>query len=68
MLVADSHDGHGFDLLSDNTQDITPAVAPDSNPERAASPKDGGLDSVPQAAHSSAVEPNTGLTDRKSVV
>ena len=29
----DSHDEHGLDLLSDNARDITPAVAPDLNPE-----------------------------------
>ena len=31
--VPDSHDEHGLDLLSDNARDITPAVAPDLNPE-----------------------------------
>ena len=51
----------GSDLLLDNTQDIAPAVAPDLNPEQVAFPKDGGVDPAPQAAHSSAVEPNTGL-------
>ena len=63
----DSHDEHGLDLLSDNTRDITPAVAPNLNPEQAALPKDGGMDPAPQAAHSSAVEPNTSLTSRKPV-
>ena len=29
----DSHDGHSLDLMSDNARDITPAVAPDLNPE-----------------------------------
>ena len=28
-----SHAEHGLDLLSDNARDITPAVAPDLNPE-----------------------------------
>ena len=57
--MPDSHDKHGLDLLSDNAQDIIPATAPDFNLEQVASPKDGGLDPTPQAAHSSAVEPNT---------
>ena len=58
----DSHDEHGLDLLSDNTRDITPALAPDSNPEQATSPKDERMDPAPQAVHSSEVEPNMGLT------
>ena len=58
----DSPDEHGLDLLSDNARDITPAVAPDLNSEQVALPKDGGVDPAPQAAHSLAVEPNTGLT------
>ena len=57
-----SHDEHDLDLLSDNARDITPAVASDLNPEQVALPKDGGVDPAPQAAYSSAVEPNTGLT------
>ena len=60
--ASDSHDGHGLDLLSDNARDITPVVAPNLNPEEAALHKDGGMDPAPQAVHSSAVEPNTGLT------
>ena len=61
----DSHDEHGLDLLSDNARDITPAVAPDLNPEQVVLPKDGGVDHAPRAAHSSAVEPNTCLTTTK---
>ena len=57
-----SHDEHGLDLLSDAAQDITPAEASNLNPGQVASPKDGGLDPAPQAAHSLAVEPNIGLT------
>ena len=55
----DSHDEHGLDLLSDNARDIAPAETPDLNLDQIASPKDGGLDPARQAAHSSAVEPNT---------
>ena len=57
----DNHDEHGLNQLSDNTRDIIPAVAPDSNPEQAALPRDGGMDPAPQAVPSSAVEPNTSL-------
>ena len=62
----DSRDEHGLDLLSDNVRDITPPVAPDLNPEQVALPKDGGVDPAPQAAYSSAVEPNTGLTSEEA--
>ena len=58
----DSHDEHGLDLLSDNARDIIPEAAPNLNPGQVALPMDGGLDPAPQAAHSSAVEPYTGLT------
>ena len=57
-----NHDEHGLDLLSDEARDITPVVASDLNPEQIASPKDGRLNPAPQAAYTSAVEPNTGLT------
>ena len=60
--ASDCHDEHGLDLLSDNAQNIIPAIAPDLNPEQDALPKDGGVDPAPQAACSSALEPNTGLT------
>ena len=58
----DSHDEHGLDLLLDNAQDIILAVTLDLNPEQIALPKDRGVGPAPQAAHSSALEPNTGLT------
>jgi len=58
----DSHDKHGLDLLSDNAQDIIPDAASDLHPGQVALPMDGGLDPAPQAAHSSAVESNVGLT------
>ena len=57
-----NHDEHGLDLLSDEARDITPASAPDLYPDQVALAKDGGVDPTPRAAHSSAVEPNTGLT------
>ena len=64
----DSHAEHGLDLLSDNARDITPAIAPDLNPEQAALPKDGGMDPAPQAARSSAVEPNTGRISAETCI
>ena len=62
-----SHNEHGLDLPSDNARDITPAVASVLNPEQAALPKDGWMDPASQAAHSSAVDLNTGLTPKKPV-
>ena len=61
----DSHDEHDLDLLSDNAWDITPVVASDLNLEQIAWPKDEWMDPAPQAAHSSAVEPNKRLTSAK---
>ena len=58
----DSHNEHGLDPLSDNARNIIPAIAPDLNPEQVVLPKDGGVDHTLQAAYSSALEPNTGLT------
>ena len=57
-----SHDEHGLDLLSDDARDITPAKASDLNLGQVALPEDGGLDPTLQAAPSSAMELNTGLT------
>ena len=62
----DSHDEHGLDLLSDNARDIIPEAAPDLHPGEVVLPMDGGLDPAPQAAHSSAVEPNTDLTSKEA--
>ena len=43
----DCHGEHGLDLPSYNAWDIIPIVAPDSNPEQAALPRDGGMDPAP---------------------
>ena len=56
----DSHDEHGLDMLLDNAWDIVPEAASDLHPGQVALPMDGGQDPASQAAHSSAVEPNTG--------
>ena len=58
----DSHDEYGLNLLSDNAQNIIPAITPDLNLEQVALPKDEGVDPALQAARSPAVEPNTSLT------
>ena len=58
----DSHSENGLDLLSDSARDIIPEAALDLNPGHVALPMDGGLDPAPQAAHLSAMEPNTGPT------
>ena len=54
-----SHDGHDLDLLLDNTWDIAPVGAPELNPGQIASSKDGWMDPITEAAHLSALEPNT---------
>ena len=61
-----SRDEHGLDLLSDNARDIAPAGAPDLNPGQIASPEDGWMDPAPEAAHPSAVEPNTDFTPKEA--
>ena len=50
--ASNSHDEHGLDLLSDNTQDIAPAGAPDLNPGQIASSEDGWMDPTPEATYS----------------
>ena len=65
--ASNSHDEHGLDLLSDNTQDIAPAGAPDLNPGQIASSEDGRMDPAPEAAYSSVVEPNTDSTPKEAV-
>ena len=54
-----SPNGHVLDLLSDNMRDIAPAIAPDLKPGKIAPSEDGWMDPAPEAAHSSALEPNT---------
>lgn len=57
-----SRDKHGFDLLSNDARDSTPAEASDLNPGQVALPKDGGLYPAPQDVPSSVIELNIGLT------
>ena len=63
-----SHDEHGLDLLSDNIRDVAPVVASDLNPGQIASSEDGWMDPALEAAHSSAVEPNTDFIPKEDCV
>ena len=53
------HDVHDLDLQSDSIWNIAPATAPDFVAEQVVPSKDGWMDPAPEAAHSSALEPNT---------
>ena len=57
---------HGLDLLSDSARDIAPAGVPDLNQGKIAQPGDGWMDPAPEAAHPSAVEPNTDFTPKEA--
>ena len=59
-----SHDGHDFDLSSDNIREIAPALAPGINPEQIVPSGGGWMDPAMEAAHSSASEPNIDPTSR----
>ena len=63
-----NHDEHALDLLSDNTRDIAPVEALDLNLGQIASPEDGWMDPAREAAHSSAVEPNTVFIPKEACV
>ena len=63
-----SHDEHGFDLLSDNIRVSAPAMAPGINPEQIVPFEGGWMDPATEAAHSSASEPNTDPTSCESGV
>ena len=62
----DSHDVHDLDLLSDSARDIAPAGVSDLNLGQMAPPKDEWMDPAPEAAHPSAVEPNTDFTPKEA--
>ena len=63
-----SHDGHDLDPPLDGVREITPAVAPGINPEQIVPSEDGWMDPATEAAHSSALEPNTDPTSCESGV
>ena len=54
-----SHDKHDLDLPSDSVREITPTAAPALNPEQIVPSEDGWMDPATEAAHSSAMVPNT---------
>ena len=56
------HDKHDLSLQSDRVREITPATTPALNPEQIAPSEDGWMDPATEAAHSSALEPNTEAT------
>ena len=66
--MPNSHDEHDLDLLSDGAQEITPAAAPTFNPEQVMQSKDGWMDPATEAAHSSALKPNTDFTSEEICV
>ena len=55
-------DEYDLALPSDSVQEIAPAPTPTLNSETIAPSMDGWIDPATEAAHSSAVEPNTGPT------
>ena len=57
-----SHDEHDLDLPSDSVREIAPAEAPRINPEQIVPSEDGWMDPATEAAHSSALDPNTDPT------
>ena len=57
-----SHDKHALDLPSNNVREIAPVAAPGINPEQIAPSEDGWMDPATEAAHLSALEPNTDPT------
>ena len=61
-----NHDEHDLTLLSDSVREITPATTPALNPEQIAPSEDGWMDPATEAAHSSAVEPNTDFTPKEA--
>ena len=61
-----SHDEHDLDLPSDSVREIAPAAAPAINPEQIVAPKDGWMDPVTEAAHSSALEPKSVSSDPRT--
>ena len=60
--TSNSHDEHDLDLPPDGVREIAPAADPGINPEQIAPSKDGWMDPSMEAAHSSALEPNTDPT------
>ena len=60
------HDGHDLALSSDNAQSVAQVSAPTISSEPTAPVGDGRLDATPEAATSTAIEPDTSLVPRKA--
>ena len=54
-----SHDEHDLDLPSDGVREIAPVAAPALNLEQISPSEDGWMDPATEAAHLSAMKPNT---------
>ena len=63
-----SHDGHDLDLPLDGVRDIAHAASPAFDLEQITPSKDGWMDPVTEAAHSSMLEPNTDFTSKEICV
>ena len=63
-----SHDEHDLSLPSDSIRGIVLAVASGVNPEQIAPSEDGWMDPATEAAHSSALEPNTDFASKEDCV
>ena len=63
-----SHDEHDLALPPDGVQEITPAATLALKPEKIVPSEDGWMDPAMEAAHSSAMEPNTDSTSKEICV
>ena len=63
-----SRDEHDLDLSSDGVQEITPAAALALSPVQIVPSEDGRMDPTTDAAHSTAIEPNTDFTSNEVCV
>ena len=63
-----SHDGHDLALPSDSVREIAPVATLALNLEQIVPSKDGWMGAAPEAAHSAAIEPNTGFASNEVCV
>ena len=66
--ATNSHEEHDLDLPSDGVREITSAAAPALNLEQIVPSEDGWMDPATEAAHSTAIEPNTGFASNEACV
>ena len=62
------HNEHDLALPSDSVREIAPAAAPGINPEQIVPSEDRWMDPATEAAHATAIEPNTDLTSKEVCV